>query len=75
MKNICKQHQNDFSDIVACNDCNMISGYMLKNTQGAIFQMEEKPNLWDNKKSALLFAKKYAISKSWKPIEVYIHFN
>ncbi len=73
--NICKEHEADFSDIVSCNNCNMISGFMLKSKDGAIFQLNDRPNLWPTEKLAHSFAKKYSIAKSWKPIRVYIHFE
>jgi len=74
-KNICKKHHQEFAEIVECNDCNMLEGYMLKSTQGAIFQMPNKPNIWSTKEDANEFAHLYGLGKSWKPIYVYIHFD
>lgn len=75
-KNICNVHESDFSDIVACNDCNMLSGFMLKHTRlGAIYLNSSSNTLWPTKEEAVKFAKKYAIYKEWKPIQVYVHFD
>ena len=72
---ICKNHVDDFSDIVACNSCDCLGGYVLRDTKGGIFLAQELPNLWITAKDAKAFAKKYAMAKSWKPKRVYIHFG
>jgi hypothetical protein len=72
---ICEKHSEAFAEVVECNDCDMLTGYVLVSTEGAVFLMNEKPNLWSTEQGASDFAKKYAISKEWKPRKVFIHFD
>lgn len=75
MKSICGNHEKEVFDIVACNDCNTLHGYVAVSPTLGVFYMENKPNIWPDEKSAFDFLKKNSLMKLYKPIGVVLIFE